>query len=150
MREWIRLGAALVLLAGCATPRPRAIAYGDEQCERCHMPISDPRFAAEAVTTTGKIKVYDDIGCMAASVGRGELGREKVHALWVADFLSPGTWLGADQAVFLLSDTVKTPMSHGVVALRPGAGADSLRAVLGGRLVPWDAVVRRAVGEEGA
>jgi len=49
--------------------------------------------------------------------------------------------IDATQAVFLQHDSLRTPMDYGLVALRPGAAADSLRARLGGNLIPWEAVL---------
>ena len=76
-------------------------------------------------------------------------GTERVHSLWVADFLVSGELLPVEEAIFLVSEGVSTPMSRGVVALHSGAGADSLRRVVGGRLVSWDQVVQRAAESVG-
>jgi hypothetical protein len=47
-----------------------------------------------------------------------------------------------NQAVFLRSDSLKTPMDYHLVAFRQGRTADSVRAALGGELRSWDQVVR--------
>jgi copper chaperone NosL len=103
------------------------------------MTVADPRFAAELRTNTGKAVVFDDVGCLAAWLAENS-GR--VAAVWVASFTTPDRWLPADSAVYLQSDTLRTPMASGLAALRPGSEADSIRSFLGGRLLTWPDVLR--------
>jgi copper chaperone NosL len=126
------------VLLGCARPAPRLIAYGEEACRHCHMTIADPRFAAELVTTTGKVYVFDDVGCLTAFVHRGPVPPSQVHGLWVYDYLQPDSLLDARQALYLRVDSLATPMASHLAALRAGAAADSLRARLGGTFLTWD------------
>lgn len=135
---WSALGA--VALLGCARPAPRAIAYSQEPCRHCHMTIADPRFAAELVTTTGKVYVFDDVGCLAAFVQEGRVPPPQVQGLWVYDYLQPDSLLDARQAVYLRVDSLATPMASHLVALRVGPAADSLRARLGGTWLTWDRI----------
>lgn len=136
--QWL---APLALAAlACARPAPRPIALGQENCRHCHMTVSDPRFAAELVTTTGLVYAFDDVGCLAAFVRDGKVPAARVHSLWVYDYLEPDSLLDARRAVYLRSDSLRTPMASGLAALRPGPGADSLRARLGGELLPWNEV----------
>jgi copper chaperone NosL len=134
--------AALLLFAtatpACTPTRPRPIAWGRESCSHCHMTLVDPRFAAESVTRTGKAIVFDDVGCLAAWVREN---RAVVASSWVSNFAVPGQWLPADSAVYLQSDTLRTPMASGLAALAPGPQADSVRASLGGTLRPWPDVL---------
>jgi copper chaperone NosL len=129
---------AALLAAGCASPAPRPIAWGEERCRHCHMAIADPRFAAELVTSKGLVYTFDDVGCLAAFVREGTVAEAQVHSLWVYDYLQPDSLLDARQAVYLRADTLRTPMSSHLAALRPGPAADSLRARLGGELLARD------------
>jgi copper chaperone NosL len=101
------------------------------------MTLADPRFAAELLTGTGKAVVFDDVGCLAAWLGEN---RVAVASSWVANFAAPDGWLPADSAVYLRSDTLRTPMGSGLAALAPGRQADSVRALLGGTLLAWSDV----------
>ena len=132
--------ALLTLAAAACTPDgPRAIGYGTEPCEHCHMTISDPRFAAEARTEGGRLLVFDDVGCLAAWL-QGAPGARG----WVVSYVDQASWLPADSAVYLRADTLRTPMASGLVALRAGAEADSVRTALGGRLLTWGEVLAAA------
>jgi copper chaperone NosL len=130
-------GLVSLALVACARPAPRPIAYGEEVCRHCHMAIVDPRFAAELVTATGKVYVFDDVACLTAFVREGTVPAARVQGLWVSDYLQPDSLLDARQAVYLEVDTLSTPMASHFVALRAGPGADSLRARLGGTLLAW-------------
>lgn len=139
----------LLAAAACGSPGPRPLGFGTEQCAHCHMTLAEPRFAAELVTTTGKIIPFDDVGCLAAYLAAGGSSAERIASLWVYDFARPDSLFDAGQAVFLHSDSLRTPMDYHVVALRPGRVADSVRAALGGALLPWERVVRLVAERRG-
>jgi copper chaperone NosL len=143
LRERRRLVVmAAALAAACGSPGPRPIAWGDEVCRHCHMTISDPRFAAELVTTRGRVYVFDDVGCLAAFVAGEAVPSTAVHSLWVHDFLRPDSLLDARTATYLRVDSLRTPMASHVVALAPGAEADSAHARLGGVRLAWEELRR--------
>ncbi|HET9513176.1 MAG TPA: nitrous oxide reductase accessory protein NosL [Gemmatimonadales bacterium] len=128
----------LAVLAACGAPGPTPIAYGSVECDHCHMTVTDPRFSAELVTRKGRVFVFDDPGCLADFLAGGSVPSEDIHSLWFSDFLEPDSLLEARDAVFLRSDSVRTPMNSGLIALRPGPRADSLRAAWGGALETWE------------
>jgi len=142
LARWLT-GAAALVAVGCARPAARPIAFNEENCRHCHMTIADPRFAAELVTSKGLVYAFDDVGCLAAFVREGKVPADQVHSLWVSDYLQPDSLLDARHAVFLAVDTLPTPMGSHLLALRPGAAADSLRARLGGRLLEWSELPAR-------
>jgi copper chaperone NosL len=147
IREWRRAGralGALVLLAGCGAPAPARFTYGDDQCAQCHMTLVDPRFSAQLVTRRHRVYRFDDPGCLANFMAGGTVPAADVGGAWVSDYLRPDSLLRVEDAVFLRSNAIRTPMDHRLAALRPGPAADSLAAVLKGELVRWDAVVAQA------
>jgi copper chaperone NosL len=124
-------------LLACGSREPRRIAFGEESCSHCHMTVVDPRFSAQVITRTGKIYVFDDIGCLVSWL-REEPG--PVASSWVWSMAPGEGWIPAAEAVYVQSDSLHTPMGSGLAALRPGPLADSLRVRLAGRLVHWDEV----------
>jgi copper chaperone NosL len=136
------VAAAAVLVAACSSPGPRPIAWGEEVCRHCHMTIADPRFAAELVTTRGRVYVFDDVGCLAAFVAGEAVPSTAVHSLWVHDLLRPDTLLDARTAVYLRVDSLRTPMGSHLAALAPGDGVDAAQARLGGVRLGWEELRR--------
>jgi copper chaperone NosL len=101
------------------------------------MTIADPRFTAEAISSTGKRFDFDDIGCLTSWLR--ESGTP-IRDAWVASFVTPADWIPADSAIYLTTASLRTPMSSGLIGLRPGAEADSVLAALGGTLRTWSEV----------
>jgi len=142
----IRLVVAGVLATtlACTSPAPRPIVYGSDQCAHCHMTIADPRFAAELVTTTGKVLVFDDIGCLSSFMAGGGMAVGAIHSTWAHDYLAPDTFLRTDQLHFVRSAAFHTPMSSEIAAVvRPGS-ADSLGTTLPGERLDWTQVLALA------
>jgi copper chaperone NosL len=107
------------------------------------MTVSDPRFAAELVTRKGRIFVFDDVGCLATFTATGPVPPDQVQGVWVTDLRHPGTLIPAQDAMYLRTDSLRTPMGSHLVAV-PRQAADSLRSALGGELLDWSAVLARA------
>lgn len=132
--------AMLLLAGGCTVPGPRPVVLGSELCQHCHMTVSDDRFIAQLVTTTGKVLIYDDPGCLATALRDGVVEGDRIRSLWVTNYLEPAALLDANEAWFVQSDRVHTPMASGLVALPSKAQADSLAGSLNGTVLRWDAV----------
>ena len=105
-----------LLLAGCEgrpSARPPTIRYGEEPCVQCRMLIGDARYAAALVTAAGEAQKFDDIGCLIRYQAQHP---ESPQAVWVRAYRAD-EWLAADQAVFVHSTELATPMGSGLVAL---------------------------------
>ena len=142
----IRAVSLLAILAACRTPSPRPLAYDAETCSQCHMTLADRRFGAELVLQTGRVIPFDDTGCLISYLGRDST--TAVHSIQVTDFLPPHALLDATSAVFLVSDSIRTPMDYHIAALSPRS-ADSVRAAMGGELVSWDQARAMIQGRDG-
>lgn len=139
------LAAALALaLAACRAPGPGVIRYDTDACDHCRMTIADASFAAQLVTTTGKVYRFDDPGCLASFVAGARVAPAEVHAAWVNDHERPDTPVRVEDAVFVISDRIRTPMNSGVAAFGTRASAAALQARTGGQLLPWADVVKRS------
>ena len=136
--------AGLAAVVACVTPAPRPIAYGTDRCAHCHMNIADHRHAAELVTKTGKVFVFDDIGCLAAYLATGDVAPDAIHSTWAHDFASPGEWVRTADLYFVRSDSLRTPMGSGLVALARAESAESLHSAVGGDAFDWPQVLSRA------
>jgi copper chaperone NosL len=122
---------AVGMLACTGAPAPREIAWGQDQCDHCHMTIVDRRFAAAVVTRTGRTYVFDDAGCMARFVEDGAVPAAEIHSLWVSDVAAPDGLRELGSMRLLRADTLRTPMASHLAATRPER-AESVAAALGG------------------
>jgi hypothetical protein len=103
------------------------------------MTMVERRFGGELVSVTGKVTPFDDVGCLA--IAAIAVDSTRTHSLWVSDFLEPDSLLAVDRMVFLRTDSIRTPMGYGIIALRPGARADSLERALGAARLGWREVI---------
>jgi copper chaperone NosL len=138
---------ALLLLAACgpavSLDEPPEIRYGEDECDRCRMLISDARYAAAYMTEDGTARRFDDIGGMLAYHAEQQ---EAVHLFWVHDAGSQ-VWVRADEATFVLSPMLQTPMGFGIAAYNSADEADAAVAE-GGELLTFDALLARAMAGE--
>lgn len=125
----------------CGQPSPRPIRYGHELCQYCRMTITDPRFAAQLVTRTGRVFSFDDIGGLVAFMNEERVPPAEVHSTWVHSFSHPELQLDATTARFLRSDRLRTPMGSQLAAFLPGREGDSIGAELGGEVLRWEEVL---------
>ena len=134
---------AAVAAARCSAPGPGVIVYDSDVCEHCRMTISDPRFAAQLVTTTGKIYRFDDPGCLKDFVTSHAVAPEAVHSIWVNDFAHPGTPLRAETLLIVSSDRIRAPMNGGMAAFGSATEAAAFQSAVGGRLERWGDALKR-------
>jgi copper chaperone NosL len=101
--------------------RPHAVHYGEDSCERCRMIISDKRFAAQYITSSGEAKKFDDIGCMIGDLNEaGERG-EKALAVYISDYTT-GEWIDAGKAHFLENSELRSPMGYNIAVYGSAQG----------------------------
>ena len=134
-RATVLLIAIGVLSAGCqgaVSDRPPTVRYGEDACVQCRMLINEARFAAAAVSPSGELRTFDDLGCLLTYLHEHPdiaLGR-----LWIHDYESEA-WLGVSTASFVSDVDLATPMGYGVVALATPEQAARLAEAIGGRVI---------------
>lgn len=117
-------GALLLLTATGCERGPQPFHLGVDQGAHCRMIINDARFASQIVTSTGRTIKFDAIECMLsyADSRADELAGAEY---WVSDFANPDQLVPAEEAVFVRSPEIHSPMSAGLAAFAPASGADS-------------------------
>ncbi len=134
----LALGAT-VMLSGCGAPTPRPIAFGSEACAQCLMGIEDEGHASELLTRTGRAWVFDSIECMAAFLQAMD-DPDSVHSMWVTDFANPADLVSVEEAHFLVSPTLASPMGLGLTAFARLEDREGAVNAFGGRPVDWEEV----------
>lgn len=145
-----RLGLVALLalvMSACGSSEatgPPEINYGRDICTGCGMTVDDPRFAAAYRPAEGTEKVFDDVGGMVI-YGRdhGELETSKI---WVHDYETE-EWVAADAAFFVPTQSVPTPMGHGILAFASQERAEAFAADLGGTIISWEEVTALPVDD---
>lgn len=92
------------------------IRYGTDSCDFCKMLIMDNRSGAEIVTQKGKVYKFDDINCLVLYID-GNISDESilVHRL-VTDYNGTAQMVEVDDAFFVHSESLRTPMASQVAA----------------------------------
>jgi copper chaperone NosL len=129
---------AAAALAACGTADPHMAYDGSESCDFCRMAITDPRFGAQLVTTTGKTYRFDSVECLASYYAQAAPG--DVRALWVSDFAHPGSFVSAQEARFVRARGPQgSPMGLGLAAFGATSDDAQLRREYG-ELLDWSDV----------
>ena len=114
----LALTVLAILFAGSACcpqsadTAPR-IRYGSDVCDECGMIVSEERFAAAIVSSSGgEVRRFDGIGCLLRFREKNTQENERV---WVHDY-EGGQWIHAKQAFFVSNPEIITPMGDGLIA----------------------------------
>lgn len=130
---------ALLALTACAEPEPRPLVAGVDGCADCLMVLDAGGHGAEIVARTGKVYTFDSAECMVNHL-RTSMDQDDLHSAWVTDFASPDELVRAEDAYYLVSPTLDSPMGLGVTAFARQADRDGAVHVFGGRPADWQDV----------
>lgn len=114
--------------------------YGEANCTHCQMTVSDNRYGAELVNDKGKAFFFDAAECLAAYTIEQPETSDKAAYLLVSDFTNPNTLIEVEQAHFLQSTELPSPMGMFLTAVADEATAKKLQQEYGGRLLDWGEV----------
>lgn len=123
------LGAAVITLAACAEKGPREIALGKDQCDNCKMNITEPKYAAQLLTSKGRIYKFDDIACLK-DYETSNTDDAANATVYVADFTT-GKFFDAKNATLIKGGDIKSPMGGNTQAYEQKAEAEKAAATLG-------------------
>lgn len=115
------IGATVLTNCQKQVVEPVALAPED-MCAYCKMAISEKRYAAELIDSEGEAFKFDDIGCMVNFI-RSKRNTTKIVAYFVMDF-DERQWIKGDDARYVSSSELKTPMSGGIIAFKNESKAE--------------------------
>ena len=130
-------GFFVLLITSCNT-EPLPIRIGKDNCDFCKMTISDNRFGAEIVTKKGKTYKFDDNHCIVGFINSKTVTQQDIAAIYFTDFLHPHELIKVENAVFLQSPSLKSPMNGNIAAF---SNEDSLINALPkfrGNKISWE------------
>lgn len=128
------LAFVLLSFASC-TSKPVAINVGTDACYFCKMTISQSNFAAEWITTKGKLYKFDDVQCLTGYLKIKD--EEEQGEAWLASHLQPSTFHLAQDAWLLKSDNLRSPMGGNTAAFGSASDAKMMQQKSGGNIVQW-------------
>jgi copper chaperone NosL len=99
------------------------------------MAISQKKYAAEIVDKDGTAFKFDDLGCMLRFVRQRAL-KGKVEAWFVLDYRTQ-QWLQAENATYVGSASIPSPMGSGLIALKNRADAEEYSQKYHGRILTF-------------
>ena len=107
----------VAVFANCQkrTVEPVAIAPED-MCSYCKMALSEKQYAAELIDGEGQPFKFDDIGCMLNFVKKRSVSIS-ASSFFVMDF-DERQWIKADDAYYVQSSDLTTPMNGGIIAFK--------------------------------
>ena len=131
------LMVALLLTTACRPekPKPVDIEPGDI-CSSCKMAISQKRYAAEFIDREGTAVKFDDIGCMFRFVKARAL-KDSVEAWFVMDYRAQH-WMPAENATYVRSAALPSPMGSGLIALENRAYAEEYSQKYRGKILTFE------------
>ena len=134
------LKLAIAILIGLAwtscSVKPEPIQYGKEQCNFCRMTIVDQQHAAQYVTSKGKQYKFDAIECMLNDMASNSA--LKTAYIQVAQFDQPGVCIPAQEAHYLISESIPSPMGANLTAFGNKSELERYLNQSGGEYLRWD------------
>ncbi len=129
---WLLLAIVIVgCQSGSKLDQPPSIRYGEDPCDECFMLINEERYASAYVNNQGQARRFDDIGCMLIYHNDNQ---EDVAFFWVKDF-NTHKWLRVDNAVFIRSDSIHSPMGFGIIAIENENAAKDVQEKYPGKII---------------
>jgi len=129
-----------ILVTSCSPKGPEVINLYRDNCTSCKMTIADARYAAQLITNKGRIYKFDDIICLINYLNDNK--QIAIGSIWVADYNSPTNWLNVNQAYFIKSKSLQSPMGGNSPAFESEQNASFYAEVDTGDTLTWDKLIR--------
>jgi copper chaperone NosL len=147
-RRYVKLRAIIFVMlvsvvltacgAGSDASGPPDIQYGRDVCVQCGMIINEEKFAATYTLDDGTEKSFDDVGGLV--LHQRETGDSlNLENTWVHDYETV-EWVDVQNAYFVATLSVSTPMGHSILAFSDEARAQAFASSVDGEVVLWDVV----------
>lgn len=131
----------LALITISCSVEPEAIKYGTDACHTCKMTLMDKKFGAELVTQKGKVYKFDDVNCMMNFYNATEDPSKEFKYKLVVDFSQPEKLIQANDAFYLKSSAIKSPMASQIAAFEKEENLEALQKEMDGIYMVWGELV---------
>ena len=130
-------GLLTLSLSSCSTA-PQPIRIGQDNCDFCKMTISDNRFGAEIITKKGKVYIFDDEHCIVAFLHSKKVTQQQIARIYFTDFTVPHQLINVEQAHFLQSPNLKSPMNGNIAAFSNEDSLNNIFPQFNGNKISWE------------
>lgn len=137
----ILLFSIAAVCTGCQPAQPEPVKLHSDRCDHCKMAIADASFAAEAITTKGRIFKFDDVLCLNNYIE--EHREQSFQSLWVAVFAPPHQFIDATKAFYIQSEELHSPMRGNLAAFISQKDADQQLTTIDGHLCSWGLIQKK-------
>lgn len=127
---------AMSTLVSCKV-EPKPINYGHDNCYNCDMTVVSKTHAAQFVTKKGKAYMFDAAECMVWKLNKENI-EDTMEYMLVMDYANPGTLVNADEATYLISENMKSPMGANLTSFKEKEDAEAAQKEHGGELFTWE------------
>lgn len=141
--KYLTILFAVFLLISCS-PNPEPIDYGNDVCDFCKMNITDNKYAAELVTSKGKVYKFDSIECLFQFKELEFKSDDEIHSELVNDFSNPGELIDLRKAFFLKSYVFRSPMGMNVLSVSSEEKLSEIKSQHGGEVLTYNEVRKLA------
>ncbi len=124
-----------LLFMGSCSIEPEKINFGSDACHFCKMTIVDQQHAAQFVTKKGKQFKFDAIECMLNEMSENEISNIAIYR--VSDYGFPQSTTNAENAIYLISPDIKSPMGANLSAFSEKEGAQKFVKTDNDKLYTW-------------
>jgi len=133
------------LIISCSEKKEtETINYGSDECSYCTMRISDNKYAAEIITSDGKVYKFDSIECLTGFAIVKNYIEDESQKFYVNDFKNPGNFIDARKSFFVHNKNFSSPMGLNVQAFSTENERDMFEKKNGGDKISWEDVMKLA------
>ncbi len=122
----------------CGSNLPEEIVAGEHKCEFCKMGVVNQNYHSQILTKKGRRYHFDSIECMFSFWDKNI---DKVEKVWVKDYLHPKDWIEIQNANFLKSEKLPSPMAANLSSYKSQKEAEDNRLLYGGVLMTKEEVM---------
>ena len=133
----VSLVAMFILLMTSCSRSPQPVKIGADACDYCKMTIMDEKFAAECISTKGKIFKFDDVHCLISFLKFHGVWRNEIYGIYFSDFYKKNNWIKADEAAILKSENFRSPMGGNMAAFAGEADCTKAKEQFQGEPISW-------------
>jgi copper chaperone NosL len=129
----------IFILMSCSTG-PQKITIGKDACSFCKMSIMDNRYGAEILTKKGKVYKFDDLHCLLGFMKATTVSSSDIKDIYLVDFEEPHDFIVLNNAYFLRSDQLHTPMGSNTANFKDKGKLKSAATRFNGEEITWKAL----------